>query len=66
MTNLTITIKHFASLNRAPGPTWTDVTKRKAPHKPLLLLGRIPGTVYLIPANYFPSLYSLPLTIATH
>ena len=38
MTNLTITIKHFASLNRAPGATWTDATKRKAPHKPLLLL----------------------------
>ena len=38
MSSLTTTIKHFASLNRAPGPTWTDATKRKAPHKPLLLL----------------------------
>jgi putative restriction endonuclease len=38
MTDLTISIKHFASLNRAPGATWTDATKRKAPHKPLLLL----------------------------
>ncbi|OGU00371.1 MAG: hypothetical protein A2X80_12930 [Geobacteraceae bacterium GWB2_52_12] len=41
MTSLTTSIKHFASLNRAPGPTWTDATKRKAPHKPhkpLLLL----------------------------
>jgi len=31
-------ICHFTSLNRAPGATWTDATKRKAPHKPLLLL----------------------------
>ena len=38
MTNLTTSIKHFASLNRDPGATWTDATKRKAPHKPLLLL----------------------------
>ncbi len=38
MSWLQITIKHFASLNRAPGPTWTDATKRKAPHKTLLLL----------------------------
>ena len=38
MTSLTTTIKHFASLNRASGATWTEATKRKAPHKPLLLL----------------------------
>ena len=38
MIDLSTSIKHFASLNRAPGPTWTDATKRKAPHKPLLLL----------------------------
>jgi hypothetical protein len=38
MTSLTVTIKHFASFNRAPGPTWTEATERKAPHKPLLLL----------------------------
>ena len=38
MTDLTTAIKYFTSLNRAPGPTWTDATKRKAPHKPLLLL----------------------------
>jgi len=25
-------------LSRAPGPTWSEATKRKAPHKPLLLL----------------------------
>jgi putative restriction endonuclease len=31
-------IKQFASSNRAPGATWTEDTKRKAPHKPLLLL----------------------------
>jgi len=38
MTSLTTAIKHFTSLNRAPGATWTNATKRKAPHKPLLLL----------------------------
>src|SRR5512137_1852936 len=38
MTSLTTSIKHFTSLNRAPGPTWTNATKRKAPHKPILLL----------------------------
>ena len=38
MTSLTTSIKHFASLNRAPGPTWIEATKCKAPHKPLLLL----------------------------
>jgi len=41
MPDLTTSIKHFASLNRAPGPTWTDATKRKAPHKPLLLLAAL-------------------------
>ena len=38
MTELTTSIKQFTSLNRAPGPTWTEATKRKAPHKPLLLM----------------------------
>ena len=38
MTSLTTSIKQFASLNRAPGATWTEATKRKAPHKPLLQL----------------------------
>ncbi|QXE89230.1 HNH endonuclease [Geomonas subterranea] len=31
-------VKLFTSLNRAPGPSWTEDTKRKAPHKPILLL----------------------------
>ena len=31
-------IKQFTALNRAPGPVWTESTRRKAPHKPLLLL----------------------------
>lgn len=31
-------IKQFTTLNRAPGPVWTESTKRRAPHKPLLLL----------------------------
>jgi len=38
MKDLTCYIKHFASLNRAPGATWSEATKRKAPHKPILLL----------------------------
>lgn len=38
MSDLLACIKHFTSLNRAPGPAWTAATKRKAPHKPLLLL----------------------------
>jgi hypothetical protein len=38
VTSLTTSIKHFASLNRAPGATLTDATKRKTPQKPLLLL----------------------------
>jgi len=29
MTPLTTSIKHFASLNRAPGATWTEATKRE-------------------------------------
>jgi hypothetical protein len=29
MTDFTTNIKHFASLNRAPGATWTEATKRK-------------------------------------
>ena len=31
-------IKQFTTLNRAPGSVWTESTKRRAPHKPLLLL----------------------------
>lgn len=38
MTIRTTFIKHFTSLHRAPGATWADATRRKAPHKPLLLL----------------------------
>lgn len=38
MTNLTASPKLFSSLSRAPGAVWTEATKRKAPHKPLLLL----------------------------
>jgi hypothetical protein len=30
MTDLTISIKHFASLNHAAGATWSKATKRKA------------------------------------
>jgi len=38
MTSLTTSIKPFTTLNRAPCAIWTDATKRKAPHKLLLLL----------------------------
>jgi putative restriction endonuclease len=38
MTHLKSYISQFATLNRAPGATWTEATKRKAPHKPILLL----------------------------
>ncbi len=38
MDNLSPSLKLFSSLSRAPGAVWTEVTKRKAPHKPLLLL----------------------------
>ena len=37
MTNLTPSLKLFTSPSRAPGAVWTEATKRKAPHKPLLL-----------------------------
>lgn len=38
MTEIPRYLKQFTSLSRAPGSTWTDATKRKAPHKPILLL----------------------------
>ncbi len=38
MTAFPLSLKLFSSLNRAPGAVWTEATKRKAPHKPLLLL----------------------------
>lgn len=34
-------LKHFAFRSRAPGPTWTEATKRKAPHIPLQLLAEL-------------------------
>jgi len=36
--NFSEALKLFSPLSRAPGPLWTEATKRKAPHKPLLLL----------------------------
>ncbi len=36
--NIASYLKLFSSLSRAPGAVWTEATKRKAPHKPLLLL----------------------------
>jgi len=38
MTELETYIRQFASLNRAPGRVWTDSTRNRAPHKPILLL----------------------------
>ena len=41
MNHLTLPIKRRASLNRGPGAVWNEATKRKAPHKPLLLLAML-------------------------
>ena len=38
MTTLETYIQHFARLNRAPGQVWAGATRRRAPHKPILLL----------------------------
>jgi len=38
MTSLDTYIKHFSQLNRAPGAIWDEATRKRAPHKPLLLL----------------------------
>jgi len=38
VTEINDAIKFFVGLKRASGAVWTDATKRKAPHKPLLLL----------------------------
>ena len=33
-----MTVDFVSSFSRAPGAVWTQATRRKAPHKPLLLL----------------------------
>lgn len=38
MNSLTPSLKLLTSLSRAPGAGWTEATRRKAPHKPLLLM----------------------------
>ena len=38
MSEIATYINQFSSLTRAPGAMWTQATKRKAPHKPILLL----------------------------
>jgi putative restriction endonuclease len=38
MTELEIYIKQFATLNRSHGSVWSQSTKQRAPHKPILLL----------------------------
>uniref|UniRef100_C6E152 HNH nuclease n=1 Tax=Geobacter sp. (strain M21) TaxID=443144 RepID=C6E152_GEOSM len=38
MDSLKIYLHHFTRLKRATGPVWGESTKRKAPHKPFLLL----------------------------
>lgn len=38
MKSLEYYLKAFASLNRAPGQVWSEQSKRKAPHKPILLM----------------------------
>ena len=55
MASLTTSIKHFTSINRAPGPTWTETSKRKIhpfsrfDREPLRELAPLPGTT-LTPA----------------
>ncbi|WP_246545448.1 hypothetical protein [Pelotalea chapellei] len=44
MTDLTTTIKHFATLNRAPGPTWTDPTNASAAQVAPVVGGAGPGS----------------------
>ena len=41
MTAIETYIKQFVKLNRSPGAVWSELTKRKAPHKPILLLAVI-------------------------
>lgn len=41
MNSLQHYVKLFGNLRRAPGAVWQDATKRRAPHKPLLLLAVI-------------------------
>lgn len=38
MIDLEIYIRQFSNLRRAPGPSWTEATRNRAPHKPILLL----------------------------
>ena len=38
MTTLETYIQQFTRLKRAPGSGWTEATKKRAPHKPILLL----------------------------
>ncbi|WP_027716779.1 hypothetical protein [Desulfuromonas sp. TF] len=38
MTSPETYINNFTHLNRAPGPVWGEATRKRAPHKPILLL----------------------------
>ena len=38
MVDIATILTLFSSFSRAPGAVWTETAKRKAPHKPLLLL----------------------------
>lgn len=38
MTVLEKYIRHFAQLRRSPGQAWSEATRKRAPHKPLLLM----------------------------
>ena len=38
MNNIALYLQQFASLKRAPGVVWGEATKKRAPHKPILLL----------------------------
>jgi predicted restriction endonuclease len=36
--NIAVYLQQFASLKRSPGGVWGEATKKRAPHKPILLL----------------------------
>jgi putative restriction endonuclease len=41
VTNIAKYLQQFASLKRATGPVWSEATRKRAPHKPILLLAVI-------------------------
>ena len=54
MTQLETYIRQFATLNRSPGSVWSESTKRRAPHKPILLLAVLDLAHLVDAATQFP------------